>query len=71
MEFLHEDHPCPSDVGDDGEIMNYDPKISVSSNVFDEAHTSCPEQPVAKGSKLMINHDVTALQSRAGAGRTD
>jgi hypothetical protein len=26
---------------------------------------------VAKGSKLMINHDVTALQSRAGAGRAD
>jgi hypothetical protein len=41
------------------------------SNVFDEAHTSCPEQPIAKGSRLMINHDVTTLQSRAGVGRTD
>lgn len=51
--------------------MNYDPKISVSSNVFDEAHTSCPEQPIAKGSRLMINHDVTTLQPRAGVGRTD
>jgi hypothetical protein len=51
--------------------MNYDPKISVCSNVFNEAHTSCPEQPVAKGNKLMINQDVMALQSRAGVGRTD
>jgi hypothetical protein len=52
--------------------MNYDPNISMLSNVFDETHALCPEQPVAKRSKLMINQDVTTLESRAGAaGRTD